>query len=151
MRCVSASVGDRKTHGVGAPLRRRVEEMNQRSFHRKTVAGNPFAVDVQPPRGDAREVVRGAEPHPFGPGEVGAFGEERTDRGRQRVGYDRQVSGVRTEAVTAPSAYAPPTQASEPLRVRTASWARSCSGRGTLPRSVTSTARKRGVAGSKKR
>ena len=58
---------------------------------------------------------------------------------------------VRTEAVTAPSAYAPPTQASEPLRVRTASWARSCSGRGTLPRSVTSTARKRGVAGSKKR
>lgn len=37
---------------------------------------------------------------------------------------------VRTEAVTAPSAYAPPTQASEPLRVRTASWARSCSGRG---------------------
>ena len=72
---------------------RRVEEMNQRSFHRKTVAGNPFAVDVQPPRGDAREVVRGAEPHPFGPGEVGAFGEERTDRGRQRVGYDRQVSG----------------------------------------------------------
>ena len=26
MRCVSASVGDRKTHGVGAPLRRRVAE-----------------------------------------------------------------------------------------------------------------------------
>lgn len=39
------------------------------------------------------KLVRGAEPHPFGPGEVGAFGEERTDRGRQRVGYDRQVSG----------------------------------------------------------
>ena len=39
------------------------------------------------------EKLSAARNRTFGPGEVGAFGEERTDRGRQRVGYDRQVSG----------------------------------------------------------
>lgn len=89
---IAASVPHRELHVVPAPLRRGVEKVDERALHGEPVAGDPFAVDAQRPRGDAREIVGGAETQAFGFREVGAFGEEGPDRGCERVGHRDQVA-----------------------------------------------------------